>query len=465
MTYRSSGVDISRNLAANDGASSAIPTTFNSRVVTRPGLFAGVIDLEGLLQTHPHLNAGIGLCSESSGNPGRMAKETLSNALLKIRGTHHPLAFLDYIASFPLKASDVQAVIESLCENLCTGSDLIPLIGGETAEMPGVFQTDKMELTSSMYSLSKRPSENSTNLRDEAEGLENPCLALSMDGVGTKSRHLLKYSHFPTALLDIFHHSLGDLLCLGARGIGMTIYIGCHEITHQIQSLQTYSRHLVFSQGLQIFDFEIHEAPDRYLPGEIDLVGSIAGLVDREKILTGDSIQSGDILLGLSSDGVHTNGYSLVNRILEEQEESEIPQWVIQALITPHKNYLPSVYPILEDSSLIKGIAHITGGGIVENLVRILPDGLGAEVDLRTFSMPNLFQWIQNAGNVPYSDLENKGMLETFNMGIGMILVASPSDLNSVLKRLKELGESPVVLGKVEKKKGESAHERIHCIS
>lgn len=465
LTYRSSGVDISQNLDANDGASSLIPSTFNSRVVTKPGLFAGVLDLGDLTEDRPFLNASIGFYNQSQEVPSSMVDEAISRCLEKIPGNHLPLGMLDYLASFPLDALRIKSVLQSICKNLSNRSPVIPLVGGETAEMPGVFVEDQLELTTTLFSLSDKPMDSSLDLRTVLEGFQEPCVALSMDGVGTKSRLLHDYSRFPSALSDILNHSLGDLLCLGARGVGITLYVGCHTPTDQVQALKTHARHLIFSQGLEIFDFVIHEAPDRYLPGQVDLVGSVAGVVEKSKILTGDRVCEGDIVVGLSSDGLHTNGYSLVNKLMERLNNHDIPQWVIEGLLAPHKNYLPMVYPLLEDASRVHGIAHITGGGLRENLVRIIPEGLGVELDLRSIEIPELFQWIQDEGSVPFTDLKEKGMLETFNMGVGLILVLDPASLDYVTNALKKLGEEIFILGHVEKSGGRLSHERIHCIT
>ncbi|MBT3783496.1 hypothetical protein HOF92_00895 [bacterium] len=465
LTYRSSGVDLSENLEANEGIAKTVPQTFTSRVVTKPGLFAGVIDLEGLLESQPHLQASIGVDARKSQKPRSLAKRVFSNSMERNRVPGRSLAFLDYVAASPLRASIVTEIVEGFCEQLMGGDEPIPLIGGETAEMPGVFQDGQLELTGTLLSLCEESGPSTVNLLEEARGLENPCLALSMDGVGTKTRLLHRRGQAGSALLDILNHSLGDLLCLGARTLGLSLYVGCHESTRDLRALQGYVRHLLFSKGLQSFDFILHEVPHRYLPGEVDLVGCVAGLVDRDKILTGERIEAGDILIGIPSSGLHTNGYSLIHRLLSGLDQAEVPGWVIEGLLQPHKDHATDILPLLEGSDALRGIAHITGGGIQENLVRVLPQGLGAHIDMDSWEIPDLFRWIEEVGAVPFSDPVGKGMLQTFNLGIGLILVVDPSQSKGVLEQLKAKKEHPVILGQVEENLGGLTNERIHCIS
>jgi phosphoribosylformylglycinamidine cyclo-ligase len=191
--------------------------------------------------------------------------------------------------------------------------------------------------------------------------------------------------------------------------------------------------------------------PGFYADGEYDLAGFIVGEVRRDRLIDGKRIRPGDVLIGLPSSGLHTNGYSLARRIAFEIAGLE-PSSVVaalgkpigEALLIPHRSYLPVVGPLLESGS-IKGMAHITGGGITDNLPRILPDATHAVIDRRTWEVPPVFAWLQRTGNVPDED-----MLRTFNMGVGLIIACSPGDAPTLIDALARQGEAAVAIGRVE---------------
>jgi phosphoribosylformylglycinamidine cyclo-ligase len=187
--------------------------------------------------------------------------------------------------------------------------------------------------------------------------------------------------------------------------------------------------------------------PGFYADGEYDVAGFIVGAVERAKLVDGRRIAAGDVLIGLPSSGLHTNGYSLARSIVFERlglsvrdRVPELGKTVGEALLEPHRSYLPLVKPLLDGPIAIKGMAHITGGGITDNLPRVLPEGTDARVRLGAWEVPAIFRWLQAAGAVPLED-----MLRSFNMGIGLILVVSPADAGAVLRALAAAGEPGAV--------------------
>jgi phosphoribosylformylglycinamidine cyclo-ligase len=195
---------------------------------------------------------------------------------------------------------------------------------------------------------------------------------------------------------------------------------------------------------------ETAEMPGFYADGEYDIAGFIVGLVPRSRVVDGRQIDAGDCLVALPSSGLHTNGYSLARRIVFEHlglsvasHVAELGETVGAALLRPHRNYLQAVAPLL-DTGWIRGMAHITGGGIPDNLPRALPDGRGYRIDEGSWTVPPVFQWLQRAGGVAQAE-----MFRAFNMGVGLVLVCGPKDVDALLARLRSANETPWLLGHV----------------
>jgi phosphoribosylformylglycinamidine cyclo-ligase len=291
-----------------------------------------------------------------------------------------------------------------------------------------------------------------------AASYSQPCLVFSMDGVGTKTSLALAAGRTAGLAQDIIHHSLNDILCQGAGGLALLLYVGCHVREEDaLQPLVRAAEEEARRLGLALLQMSIAEKPQVYLPGQIDVCAAIAGLADAGRLLQGEAVQEGDLILGLASNGLHTNGYSLARRALLEraglrldQHLAELGRTLGEALLEPHRNYAPAVLPLLPGkSSPVRAIAHITGGGLADNLGRVIPAGLGAEIRLGAWEVPALFRLIQRCGEVPESDPAGRGMLETFNMGIGLALVIEPGRREEVLRALSAAGERVMVLGQV----------------
>jgi phosphoribosylformylglycinamidine cyclo-ligase len=278
-------------------------------------------------------------------------------------------------------------------------------------------------------------------------------LVASADGVGTKLRVAFMTGSHRTIGVDLVNHCVNDILVQGAQPLFFLDYLATGRLDPDVavqivEGLSDGCR----QNGCALLGGETAEMPGFYKDGEYDVAGFIVGAVGREHLIDGKRIAVGDVLIGLASSGLHTNGYSLARRIAFElaglDVRSPFPGSSIsigEALLAPHRSYLPVVRPLLA-SGAIKGMAHITGGGITDNLPRVLPAGTHAEIDRSAWHVPAIFQWLQHAGDVPDED-----MLRTFNMGIGLIAVVSRDDADWLLKELRAVGDpDAAVIGSIE---------------
>ncbi len=284
--------------------------------------------------------------------------------------------------------------------------------------------------------------------------LQDPVLVSSIDGVGTKLKIAFATGRHGTIGRDLVSHCVNDILVQGARPLFFLDYFGTGRLepgvaAEVVRGLADGCR----AAGCALIGGETAEMPGLYASGEYDLAGCIVGLVEREKIVDGKGVAPGDAVIGLASDGLHTNGYSLARQALLEDAgmalDAPVPEMggvtLADALLWPHRCYAPAVLPLLSLSpSPVKALAHITGGGFVDNIPRVLPSGIGVRIDLSAWEVPPLFQLIQRAGGV--SDAE---MFRVFNMGIGFVLMTAPEQAEETLARLRASGETAYLLGEV----------------
>jgi phosphoribosylformylglycinamidine cyclo-ligase len=283
-----------------------------------------------------------------------------------------------------------------------------------------------------------------------AAGLKDPVLVASADGVGTKLRVAFMSGIHGTVGMDLVNHCVNDILVQGAQPLFFLDYLATGRLDPDVavQIVDGLAR-ACRENGCALLGGETAEMPGFYADGEYDVAGFIVGAVERARVIDGRAIAAGDVLVGLPSSGLHTNGYSLARSIVFDRLKlsvhdrvPELGATVAEALLAPHRSYLPVVRPLLSAvRPIVKGMAHITGGGITDNLPRVLPDGTEAVVRLGAWDVPPIFRWLQQAGGVPRED-----MLRTFNMGIGLILVVAESDVARVLSTLNEAGESRAVV-------------------
>jgi phosphoribosylformylglycinamidine cyclo-ligase len=279
-----------------------------------------------------------------------------------------------------------------------------------------------------------------------------PVLVSSADGVGTKLKIAFLTNRHDTIGVDLVNHCVNDILVQGAVPLFFLDYLATGRLVPDVaEQIVTGLSRGCRENGCALIGGETAEMPGFYAEGEYDVAGFIVGAVERARLVDGRSVAAGDVLLGLPSSGLHTNGYSLARRIIFERlgltVESHVPELgetVGEALLRPHRSYLPVVKPLL-GTSLIKGMAHITGGGITENLPRVMPEGLAPRIDRRAWRTPVIFRWLGEAGSVPEMDLRR-----AFNMGIGLVLVVAPADVDVVRGRLLDAGEAnAVAIGEV----------------
>jgi len=279
--------------------------------------------------------------------------------------------------------------------------------------------------------------------RANFSGMREPVLVASIDGVGTKLKIAFAMNKHDTVGADLVNHCVNDIAVLGAEPLFFLDYIGCEKLDPRVfdDLLRGFSR-ACRSAGCALIGGETAQMPGMYREGEYDLAGCIVGVVDRAKIVDGSKIRPGDAILGLESNGLHTNGYSLARRILFEKMRlkvrSRLPgsaTTVGQELLRVHKNYAP----ILANapSTMIKGLAHITGGGLIDNLPRILPNDCDAVIETKSWRVPRIFQILQQNGVV-----EDTEMYQVFNMGIGMVAAVSERNAKRAMSvlRAKRIG-------------------------
>ncbi len=275
--------------------------------------------------------------------------------------------------------------------------------------------------------------------------LQDPVLVSSADGVGTKLRVAFLADKHDTVGEDLVNHCVNDILVQGAEPLFFLDYFGTGRLSLAVaESVVTGMARACRANDCALLGGETAEMPGFYADGEYDIAGFIVGVVERGRLITGATIAPGDVLIGVPSTGLHTNGYSLARRIafdhLQLKVDSLVPELgrsIGEALLEPHRSYLPLIKPLLATGS-IKGMAHITGGGITENLPRILPQGTAARIRTSSWSVPRLFTWLQESGRVPMDD-----MMRTFNMGIGLIVAVAPDKADHVKSALagKIIGE------------------------
>ncbi|MGH9554848.1 MAG: phosphoribosylformylglycinamidine cyclo-ligase, partial [Terriglobales bacterium] len=279
----------------------------------------------------------------------------------------------------------------------------------------------------------------------------DPVLVSSVDGVGTKLKVAFATAHYHTVGADLVNHCVNDIAVQGAAPLFFMDYLATGHLDPEVveQVLNGMAR-ACKENGCALLGGETAEMPGFYPPGEFDLAGFIVGVVDRKRILTGKDVRAGDVLIGLPSNGLHTNGYSLARKLLFEvagyTPQTFVPEIqgnVGNELLRVHKSYWRVVRPLVE-SAAVSALAHITGGGITENLPRVLPKNTGAVVELGSWPVPPIFQHLQKLGNVPQDH-----MLRTFNMGIGMVLVVPLGKLNRVQTALRRAGEKGYTIGRV----------------
>lgn len=287
----------------------------------------------------------------------------------------------------------------------------------------------------------------------DMSGMERPVLVSSIDGVGTKLKVAFMMNKHDTVGHDIVNHCVNDILVQGAKPLFFLDYFATGQLSAAVvvdvvKGLSEACR----ETGCVLIGGETAEMPGLYLAGEYDIAGCIVGMVDRKKIIDGNKILPGDVLIGLNSSGLHTNGFSLVRHVFFDMAQMRVDQEISQlgttlgeALLVPHKCYEKPIRTLLNEFD-IHGMAHITGGGFYDNIPRALPADCQAAIDRRTWEVPALFKLIQEMGNISEPE-----MYRAFNMGIGYVLIVPKEQAMAIIARLAELGEESRIIGEVHK--------------
>lgn len=286
----------------------------------------------------------------------------------------------------------------------------------------------------------------------KAAGFEDALLVSTTDGVGTKLKLAQQLGNHKTIGIDLVAMCVNDLIVQGATPLFFLDYYATGTLNVEVAAEVVAGIAAGCTQaGCALVGGETAEMPGMYSGEDYDLAGFAVGAVARQHLLPKPTMQAGDVLLGIGSHGIHSNGYSLVRKIVADSgiDLHAKPPYPCQAktmgeaLLAPTRIYVKSLLPILAHGH-IKGLCHITGGGITENLPRVLPEGIGAEIDLTSWHLPNIFDWLQRTGNVPAEE-----MLRTFNCGIGMVAVVAANDMLMAREALEKAGETVYIIGEL----------------
>lgn len=287
-------------------------------------------------------------------------------------------------------------------------------------------------------------------------GYSEPVLVSGTDGVGTKLKVAQMANIHDTVGIDLVAMCVNDILTVGAKPLFFLDYFATGKLSVDVAAdvVKGIARGCEIA-GCSLIGGETAEMPDFYPEGEYDLAGFVVGIVDKKDYITGEEIRPGDVVLGLASSGIHSNGYSLVRRLFFEilgfkvdDYVKELDGKVYEVLLTPTRIYIKSVLSLLEEVK-VKGMAHITGGGIPGNLVRVLPKNVNAVVKKDSWEVPEVFRFIQEKGNVPEEE-----MFKTFNMGIGYTVIVSPDDIDKAVSVLESSGEKVFRIGEITEGEG-----------
>lgn len=285
----------------------------------------------------------------------------------------------------------------------------------------------------------------------DVASMSQPVLVSGTDGVGTKLKIAFLMDKHDTVGIDCVAMCVNDVLCQGARPLFFLDYIATGKVkAEKIADIVKGIAEGCRQAGSALVGGETAEMPDFYSEGEYDMAGFSVGMVDKEKIITGNRVAEGNVIVGIASSGIHSNGYSLVRKVCFDKMKMDVKEHVEElgttlgeALLTPTKIYAAACSAVLPKFD-VKGIVHITGGGFFENVPRILPQGLAARIKVGTWKVPPVFPYIKKCGNIDKIE-----MFSTFNMGVGMMMVVDAKDADQVVRTLREAGEPADIIGQV----------------
>lgn len=288
-----------------------------------------------------------------------------------------------------------------------------------------------------------------------SKGYKEPVLVAGTDGVGTKLKYAFIADKHDTIGIDAVAMCVNDIVCQGAKPLFFLDYFATGKLSPEVvATVVSGVAEGCRQSGAALIGGETAEMPSFYPDGEYDIAGFAVGIVDKKKVINGKKIKSGDVLIGIKSSGIHSNGYSLVRKLWGENREEleqyneELGARPIDVLLTPTKIYVSSILALIEKVN-VKGIAHITGGGFIENIPRIFPKGIGCRIDTKSYEVPAVFKIMQKKAGITKEQAYN-----TFNMGIGMVVCVAKKDVDATIAQLESTGEECVVIGKTCKGSG-----------
>jgi phosphoribosylformylglycinamidine cyclo-ligase len=290
---------------------------------------------------------------------------------------------------------------------------------------------------------------------------KEPVLVSGTDGVGTKLKLAFDLNRHDTVGIDLVAMSVNDILVQGAEPLFFLDYFACGKLdvdaaTEVIKGIASGCE----QSGCALIGGETAEMPGMYPVGEYDLAGFAVGVVEKANIITGEHIKPGDVVLGLASNGAHSNGYSLVRKIIERSHPDlnakfDGERTLADCIMAPTRLYVKPMLALMQ-SLTVKGMAHITGGGITENVPRVLPQNVVADIDSKAWEMPKLFDWLREQGNV-----EAQEMFRTFNCGIGMVVIVSQEDAAKAISQLQAAGEKASQIGQIRARQGNEHQTQV----
>ena len=280
-------------------------------------------------------------------------------------------------------------------------------------------------------------------------GMSDPVLVASTDGVGTKTRVAAMSGVYGGLGHDIVNHCTNDLLVQGARPLFFLDYVAMGRLNPEaVAEVVNGAAEACLKVGAALLGGETAEMPGVYVAGELDIVGTLVGVVDRPVLVTGERLEAGDVVIALPSSGLHTNGYSLARRVLDgldwRQERPELNGTLLDALLAPHRCYLPAFEALMGAGIDVKGMSHITGGGLIDNPPRIFPQGLSMQVNTDSWTVPPLFRLIVERGNVSQRDA-----FHALNMGVGFLFMVLARQRQQAMTALQDAGQQPWVIGEM----------------
>jgi len=290
---------------------------------------------------------------------------------------------------------------------------------------------------------------------------KEPVLVSGTDGVGTKLKLAFELNRHDTVGIDLVAMSVNDILVQGAEPLFFLDYFACGKLN--VADATEVIKGIAYGceqSGCALIGGETAEMPSMYPTGEYDLAGFAVGVVEKSKIITGDDIKAGDIVLGMASNGAHSNGYSLVRKIIERSHPDldakfDGERTLADCIMAPTRLYVKPLLSLMQQLT-IKGMAHITGGGITENVPRVLPNNVVADIDSSTWQMPKLFHWLREGGNVDAQE-----MYRTFNCGIGMVVIVAAQDADTAVTHLQAAGETVSRIGVIRARSGDEHQTQV----